>query len=369
MLGSRERLESTLGPRNHMTRRSTKVAPTLLPLLSTMSQYSYLSEPDPELPSVPPIVGPITPDFVPTLREGYALELPKRMDRLRPHLPADSDYTVEDHTIAVQDGEICVRTISPTPTKDEHPGFPVLVFFHGGGWVVGHIDANDFEVRKLSVDLRVTIATVGYRLAPEHPFPTGLNDCYAGLKWTVTECEMIRGSLDKGFIVGGVSAGANFAAAVVHRAYNDSFFEHHKITGQMLQIPALIHPAAYPPEYAGELLSYEQNKDAPILSKAKMDMFYECYGGPPADLEVSPLLASADLTNLPPAYIQVCGLDPLRNEGLLYERLLRERLKKAHARRYPGRPHGFHSTFPVISAVKKWETDLRAGIGWLKSLV
>ncbi|KAJ6564695.1 Alpha/Beta hydrolase protein [Mycena capillaripes] len=332
-----------------------------------MSQHSHLSEPDPELPFVPGLLGPITSDLVPTLRQGWALELPKRMDRLRPHLPADSEYAVQNHIIAVQDGEICVRTISPTPTEDEGHGFPVLVFFHGGGWIVGNIDVNDFELRKLSVDLRVTIANVGYRLAPEHRFPTSLNDCYAGLQWTVNNCTKIRGSLEKGLFVGGASAGANLAAGVVNRALKDPLFEYQKITGQLLQIPVLLHPAAYPPKYVGELLSYEQNKEAPILSSALLDMFYECYRGPPADPEVSPLLA--DLTSLPPAYIQVCGLDPLRDEGLLYERLLRESGILTKLDIYPGLPHAFYSRFPEISAAKKWEEDLRAGMSWLKSLV
>lgn len=116
-----------------------------------MSQYSHLSEPDPELPFIPALLGPISPDLVPTLRQGWALELPKRLDRLRPHLPAgthhilfcaagdvfifwsDSEYAIQNHTTAVQDGEICIRTISPTPTQDEDKGFPVLVYFHGGG--------------------------------------------------------------------------------------------------------------------------------------------------------------------------------------------------------------------------------------------
>jgi hypothetical protein len=109
---------------------------------------------------------------------------------------------------------------------------------------------------------------------------------------TVENCKAIHGSLSKGFIVGGISAGGNLTAAVTHRSLKDPFFEKHKITGNLLQIPAVVHPAACPPElvphllssnrrnkfpqhrYASELLSWAQNAEAPILGKAQIDLFY-----------------------------------------------------------------------------------------------
>ncbi|KAJ7892203.1 Alpha/Beta hydrolase protein [Mycena leptocephala] len=275
-------------------------------------------------------------------------------------------YKLEDHIIAVEDGEISVRAISPTPTENEDPEFPVLVYFHGGGWVAGSINTKDFDLRMLSVELRLSIVNVDYRLAPEHPFPTGLNDSYAALKWTAKNCKRIHGSLEKGFVVCGASAGANISAAVAHRSLKDSFFERHKLTGHILQIPALVHPAAYPSEYSSELLSYEQNKEAPVLSKALMDMFYECLNGPATDPDVSPLLA--DHTGLPSAYLQICGLDPLRDEGLLYERLLREKGIPTKLDIYPGVPHGFSTMLPGITAAKKYDADLREGLKWIFKL-
>ncbi|KAJ7093693.1 Alpha/Beta hydrolase protein [Mycena epipterygia] len=279
---------------------------------------------------------------------------------------SESTYKLEDHIVTVEDGEISVRTISPIPTPNEDSEFPVLVFFSWGRCASGSIDMKDFDLRILSVDLRLAIVNVGYRLAPEHRFPTGLNDCYAALKWTVENCARICGSIEKGFVVGGSSAGANLAAAVVHRSLKDPFLQQHKLTGHILQIPALVHPAAYPLEYASELLSYEQNKNAPTLGKDLMDFFYECLNGPPADPDVSPLLA--DHTGLPPAYLQVCGLDPLRDEGLLYERLLRELGIPTKLDIYPGVPHGFKIMFPGITAAKTWEVDVRNGLKWLLKL-
>ncbi|KAJ7311724.1 Alpha/Beta hydrolase protein [Mycena albidolilacea] len=319
-----------------------------------MAQYSHLSDPDPELPTIPRTAGPITAG------------MPK-LELYKTRLPADSMYTLENHTISVEDGEICVRTVSPMPTADESSDFPVLVFFHGGGWVVGSIDSRDLDLRILSVELRLAIVNVGYRLAPEHPFPAGLNDCYTALKWTVENSHKIGGDVEKGFIVCGASAGANLAAAVTHRSLKDPFFKDRRITGNVLQIPVLVHPAAYPPQYASELLSYKQNKDAPILSKALMDVFYDCLAGPPADPELSPLLA--DHNGLPPTHLQICGLDPMRDEGLLYERLLREQGILTRLDIYPGVPHGFSSMLPEMMATKKWNADLREGLKWVLATV
>ncbi|KAF8179709.1 Alpha/Beta hydrolase protein [Mycena galopus ATCC 62051] len=333
-----------------------------------MSQYSHLSEPDPELPGVIPRIGgtgPLTEDLIPSMRQTLEVPLSQRLDLYKTRLPSDSAYKLEDHIVAVEDGEINVRTVMPTSTDGEEGQFPVLVYFHGGGWALGGLDMDDFDLRILSVELRLVIVNVDYRLAPEHRFPTGLNDCYAALKWvcTVENAQRLGGSIERGFVVCGASAGANLAAAVTHRALKDPFFENHKITGQVLQIPALVHPAAYPPEYASELLSYEQNKDAPILSKELMHMLYDCLNAPPSDPEFSPLLA--DHIGLPPSYLQICGLDPLRDEGLLYERLLREQGVLTKLDIYPGVPHGFHAMFPGMRAAKKWDADLRQGIKWV----
>ncbi|KAJ6506765.1 Alpha/Beta hydrolase protein [Mycena sanguinolenta] len=319
-----------------------------------MSQYAYLSEPDPELPEIPRNIGPLTEDVIPTLRQAEAANV--WVDRAR--LPADSAYTVENHRITVEGGEIAIRTVSPTPTVAEEPEYPALVWFHGGGWVLGDLDTDDFNLRILSVELRLAIVNVDYRLTPEFSFSAGLNDCYAALKWTVENCKAIRGSLSKGFIVG-TSTGANLTAAVTHRAVKDPFFKKHPFTGHVLQVPAIVHPAVYPPQYASELLSFNQNADAPILSKAATEFFYRCLGGSPTDPELSPLLA--EHKGLPPAYFQVCGLDPLRDEGLLYERLLREQGVSTRLDIYPG----VHTFVGKIAATEKWEADLRAGLKWI----
>ncbi|KAJ7710411.1 alpha/beta hydrolase fold-domain-containing protein [Mycena rosella] len=332
----------------------------------TMSQYSHLSPPDPQfldLSSKLPLLATAVPLDVASLRHMMTTRVvPQILQTFGPLLPAESSYRVRNLDLPVDGGTIAIRCIQPIARNDED-SFPLVVWFHGGGWVCGDLDIDDFHLRIISVELRISIVNVDYRLAPEHPFPTGLNDCYAALKWTAVNAAELSGAPAKGFLIGGVSAGAHYAAIVGHRARDDVFFQSTPLTGQILQIPAAVHIAGYPERFKADLLSIEQNKDAPMLNKANCEFFWNCLQATLSDPEASPLILQHE--GLAPAYIQVAGLDPLRDEGLLYERLLRESGVKIKLDVYPGVPHGFHRL--PLAASKKWETDFRTGLRWLLS--
>ncbi|KAJ6456791.1 Alpha/Beta hydrolase protein [Mycena vitilis] len=344
-----------------------------------MSQYSHLSEPTPELvallstAALQDSFSGISPADLPALREQVHVgAVPAMLERYRSRLPPDSTYSVQNHKVAVEGGEIDVRVVTPTPSGNSAAKFPVLVWFHGGGFVFGNLDFDDFQLRILSVERQIVTVNVDYRLAPEHPFPVGVNDSYAALKWTLENASKFGGSLEKGFVVGGLSAGGNFTAATVHRALKDPLFtalgQKSKITGQLLGVPMMLHHDAYPSEYKAELLSYEQNKNAPSLNVQMAKLFLECYAGPAAHPDLSPLLAITSDQALapPPTYVQICGMDPLRDEGLLYARLLRERNVETKVDIYPGLPHGFVQSFPQLQKEEaKWDADLRAGLEWI----
>ncbi|KAJ7610727.1 Alpha/Beta hydrolase protein [Mycena polygramma] len=342
-----------------------------------MSQYSHLSKPTPELvallstATLPDFSG-ISPADLPALREQVHVgAVPGMLERYRARLPPDSTYAVQNHKLAVEGGEIDVRVLTPT-SGESTATFPVLVWFHGGGFVFGNLDFDDFQLRILCVERQIVIVNVDYRLAPEHPFPVGVNDSYAALKWTLENASKFGGSLEKGFVVGGLSAGANLTAVTVHRALKDPLFaasgQKSIITGQLLQVPMLLHHEAYPPEYKTELLSYVQNKNAPSLNGQMAELFLKCYAGPATHPDLSPLLAITSDQALapPPTYMQICGMDPLRDEGLLYARLLRERNVETKVDIYPGLPHGFVQSFPQLQKEEaKWDADMRAGLEWI----
>ncbi|KAF9269057.1 hypothetical protein L218DRAFT_969681 [Marasmius fiardii PR-910] len=304
-----------------------------------MAEYAHLSVFDPE---IKPLLNSL-PSFgssddnsqynsIPTLRAGYEqFGIPAIQQAYEPSLPHSSEYTVADHHIDVGDGlKVLARSITPTSRDGEDGTFPVLFWIHGGAFVVGDIHLDDYRLRIVSVKLRISIVNCEYRLAPEHPFPVGLNDLTAALKYVASHPEKFSASLRKGFIVGGTSAGANLSAVLSHLVRDDVFFGKTPLTGQILHNPLVVHYQAYPEKYKSQLLSLEQNKDAPIFNKADIVKLLlilisstELYKAPPADPRVSPLLLSSH-KDLPPAFIQVYGSDPLRDEGLLYDKLLKE---------------------------------------------
>ncbi|KAL1938393.1 hypothetical protein VTO73DRAFT_11633 [Trametes versicolor] len=317
-------------------------------------------------PAAPPSDGP---PHVPTIAE-----LRAHFDRYvagpfityqKPLLPAESAYTLRDQKVAVEGGEITVRTVVPV-AEDEHETFPVLVSIHGGGWSVGSVDIDDYFLRKLTVDLKLTTVNVEYRLAPEHPFPTAGNDCLAALKWAVQNTPLLKADLTKGFLVGGHSAGANLAAVLAHEARDDPFFAGpgRQLTGQVIREPCSIHPDAYPEEWKSTLRSMEENKDMPPLPRAIVEALINFYKPSPTDPRFSPLLYASH-AGVPPAFVQGIELDPLRDDARAYADALAAAGVSVRHIQYPGVSHGFHYNYPTIKIAVKVREEVVQGIRWL----
>ncbi|KAJ7624734.1 Alpha/Beta hydrolase protein [Roridomyces roridus] len=281
-------------------------------------------------------------------------------------LPKESEYIVKDEEIDVAGspaGKIRVRTLVPA-SSEEGKTYPLYVWFHGGGWTTGNVDMDDYQLRQLCVELQLSIVNVEYRLAPEHPTPIIQDDCYAGIKWAVENQVLLSADVKKGFLIGGLSAGGHLTAVLAHRARDDPWFEGRPITGQILQIPALCHPEAVPDEHKSSLFSFKQNEFATGLPAADVHWLYKQLGGSPTSPDVSPFLHPVH-AGLPPAVLQICGLDPLRDEALLYGKILKKEGVKTRVHTYPGVPHGFNYGFPNISAAKRWEREYREGLRWI----
>ncbi|OCH92006.1 hypothetical protein OBBRIDRAFT_791755 [Obba rivulosa] len=334
-----------------------------------MSDRDYLAIPDPEVAAAWENIP--FPDQVPSAvdiasaRANFDRFVVATMRRIaEPFLPPESEYRVQDYQIPVEDGEVTVRCLAPTPAGQENETFPLLFWTHGGGWRFGGLDMDDLNLRAVCVEFQIAVVNVDYRLAPEYPFPTGLNDAYAGMKWATNNASLLSADLSKGFLIGGTSAGGNLAAVMAHRAQHDPFFEGRRVTGQLLQIPVTCHPDAYPEKYKDELLSFETVGDPRLVTGEHLRVSYKNYGAPATDPECSPLLYPSH-KGLPPAFLQVCGTDPLRDEALLYERLLREDGVKTKLEVYPGVGHGFHGQAAETKSAKKFAQDFKDGLKWL----
>jgi acetyl esterase/lipase len=215
---------------------------------------------------------------------------------------------VEDRTIT---GGIKTRIYWPVSDPSD---LPVVVFYHGGGWVIGDLDSHDATARAIAGGVGAVVVAVDYRLAPEHPYPAAVDDAFAALKW-VSEHAAELGADPSRLAVAGDSAGGNLAAVVSQLARDAGG---PPVKFQLLWYPATTLDFALP--------SMTENADAPVLSAADTFAFLELYlKGHDADARPATLApANAEsLAGLPPAYIATAQYDPIRDDGVRYAELLR----------------------------------------------
>lgn len=234
--------------------------------------------------------------------------------------------STEEHLVPSGRHTIMIRSYRPATAGS----LPALVFFHGGGWVVGSVDTHDGPCRSLANLAGCAVFSAEYRLAPEHPFPAAADDAVAALAWVCDQAGAL--GLDPSRIsVAGDSAGGNLAAVAARRVARRGV----PLASQVLVYPVLGASTETP--------SYSTCADGYFLTRDSMRWFLGHYAATPGDLEhpdLAPLLAD-DLTGLPPAYVATCELDPLRDEGALYAERLREAGVPVTHEDWPGMIHGF----------------------------
>lgn len=238
-------------------------------------------------------------------------------------------HQVRDLNIPGPGGQVAIRVYSP----DIPVPAPALIYFHGGGWVLGDLDGHDHVCRALANSVPCVVLSVDYRLAPEHKFPAAVDDSYAATAWIAAHTAGF-GVDPSRIAVGGDSAGGNLAAVVSQIARDRR--------GPNIVFQLLIYPGT---DMRMGMPSIDENADGPLLTKTAMTWFVNHYLNSEADRLnplASPLLAS-DLSRLPPAFIITAECDPLRDEGEEYGRRLERAGVTAGIQRYQGMPHGFFS--------------------------
>jgi acetyl esterase len=220
---------------------------------------------------------------------------------------ADDRVAVEDRVIPGlgADHEPTVRVY--TPTQAEKPA-PAVVYFHGGAFMLGDLNIEQLRCLRLAADGGCVVVSVDYRLAPEHPYPAGVEDCYAGLLWTAAHADDLGVDASR-IAVAGSSAGGALAAAVALMARDSK--------GPALAFQMLIYPVI---DDRMATVSMRTGEATPLFRRADAEVMWRCYlGDDPGN--VSPYAApgrSKDLSGLPPAYVMVAEHDPLRDEGIEY---------------------------------------------------
>ncbi len=268
--------------------------------------------------------------LMPERKEGISVaeqraQMRKMIDSYKKDVPI---LRVENKTISLENQPIPIRIYSDS----EEDNLPILVFYHGGGWVVGDLETHDGICRQLAKSAKILVVSINYRLAPEHPYPIPLIDSYNALLWLSENGQTIGGNPQK-IAVSGDSAGGNLAAAVALKARDEN--------GPIISYQALIYPVADLSKLT--TTSYQNFKEGFFLSRKMMAQYIDYYTPNAASRNegyASPLLAT-NVQNLPPALVITAGFDPLRDEGEQYG----ERLKAAGIpttiTRYKGTIHGF----------------------------
>ncbi|BBU23126.1 alpha/beta hydrolase [Mycobacterium xenopi] len=228
-----------------------------------------------------------------------------------PRRPVHPDLRVEDTSIGGPAGTIGIRIYWPTHALEA--ALPVVLYFHGGGFVAGDLDTHDGTCRQHAVGADAVVVSVDYRLAPEHPYPAAVEDAWAATQWLAEHGDEL-GADPARCAVAGDSAGGTLSAVVAQRARDEG--------GPPLAFQLLWYPSTL---WDTSLPSFTENASAPILDRAAVAAFSRWYAGELDLANPPPGLApgrAANLGGLPPAYIAVAGHDPLRDDGIRYGELL-----------------------------------------------
>ncbi|MCW5891990.1 MAG: alpha/beta hydrolase [bacterium] len=258
---------------------------------------------------------------------------------------------VEDRTVPGPGGTIPARLYRPAGDAP----LPLLVYYHGGGWVLGGLESHDGVCRSLANQAGCAVLSIDYRLAPEHRYPAAADDCYAALVWAAANAAAL-GADPTRLAIGGDSAGGNLTAVTAIQARDRG--------GPRVRLQLLVYPVT---DHSYDTASYAENADGYFLTKAAMVWFWNHYlGGDAGTAATASPLRAADLAGLPPALVITAEFDPLRDEGESYARRLREAGVPTTLTRYDGMIHGFFTMGPLLGqgarAVAESAAALRAAL-------
>ena len=259
--------------------------------------------------------------------------------------PAPNMARVEDHTIEQADGSFQVRVLVPI-----EPPAGVIVYYHGGGWVVGSIDESDALGRKLAERTSCAVVLVDYRLAPEHRYPVAVDDSYAALEWTAAHMDQIAGR-ELPLIVAGDSAGGNLSAVMAIRARDRN--------GPKIAMQVLIYPVT---DANFDRPSYLDPENQLLLTRDSMIWFFDHYipdVSRRTEPEASPLY-TPDLSGLPPAVVLTAEHDPLRDEGEEYAQRLEDAGVPVDFQRHARQMHAFFALLMLPGSERGFQQVVKA---------
>ncbi|KAK3111652.1 hypothetical protein LTR53_012873 [Teratosphaeriaceae sp. CCFEE 6253] len=278
--------------------------------------------------------------------------------------PAESSIIEAEHQIPMRDGFDSAIKIH-RPAMKPSTGSPLVVLIYGGGFIAGSKDQSTGNARALVRLFGAVVVSISYRLGPEHQWPVPANDGWDSVKWIASHVHELAADPNKGFIVGGVSAGGTLALTITNLSLQEKLDP--PITGQYLGIPSTMDTHHVPAKYNPYFLSHKDNAHAPVLDAAALQALATLNGWTADDVLRYPILFqdSVPLSSLPPTYFQVCGLDPIRDEALIDDEMLKEAGVRTKVDLYPGCPHGHWMFMPGLGVSLQAAGETNVGFGWL----
>ncbi|EJD41675.1 hypothetical protein AURDEDRAFT_126982 [Auricularia subglabra TFB-10046 SS5] len=279
----------------------------------------------------------------------------------RENLPAtDTDALLD---IPMRDGRLAWARVYKSSKPSSGPS-PLVVLVHGGGFVLGDPTHVALTGKSIAEATGAVVVAPSYRLAPKHTFPAAPEDIWDALNWLAqpANATSLGADISAGLVLGGVSAGGNLAAAAAQRCVTDG--NSHGLTGVLLIVPHVLEQEIVPEKYKDAYFSREQNAAA-VIDKAALDFVERTVNFDKTSPLFSPFNAPTPHVGMPPVYIQVAGQDAMRDDGLVYERVLREHGVKTLLDVYPGVPHAHAFMFPTLKTAEKAHVDLVKGAAWL----
>lgn len=286
---------------------------------------------------------------------------------------SDPDIIEESIDCPTRDGhylELRVHRASTFSPQDAKPDSPLIVLFHGGHHVLGFPGTLSGIAGSIAKRFNAVVVSAGYRLAPEHPFPQGIEDAWDVVEWCGKNAvSTLYAEPSKGFIVGGVSSGGSMSVVLAHMARDKNLSP--PITGLYLASAGVRapnnDPAALPKEYQDKFLSRTQQEciDSPVLPAPMAAFMDNLYAADRSSPLYGPLTWPSGHAKLPRTYLQVCGIDTSRDENLIFEDMLKKEGVPTRLEFYPGLPHTFWTLFPGLRQAGRWREDTLRGFQWL----
>ncbi|KJK62753.1 alpha/beta hydrolase fold [Aspergillus parasiticus SU-1] len=243
---------------------------------------------------------------------------------------------------------------------------PVVVLIFGGAFVMGTNIQSIVWARAIAALYGATVVQPSYRVAPEHKFPTAPNDIWDSVQWIAANESALDADLTKGFVIGGASAGGNLSIVTAHRAVKEKLSP--PITGILASIPVCMSQETVPEKYKHLWVSREQNGNAPGnpgLDSKSIGGYEALYQQEFFSEDFSPFNSTVPFSAIPRTYVQVAGLDILRDDGIVYAKILRDNGVEVRLDAYPGMPHGHFNLWPHLRQSIKSQEDTVWHFGWL----